>query len=277
LVGILGFVFFFLLLVIPTVFQFRSFPSFNIDPLKSQSVIDEMVSVLKKCKRKSFIPIDNRIFLGIPMDDWIFLGISIVLIIFFILATRWKQKPTQDHSSSRRSSRSSLSEEQVPETNRQGNGIRLEPLDRESQAVELMPLLETESSGGPPRTTQEGTSNPEISRLLETESSRGPPRTTPEGTSNPEISRLLETESSGGPPRTTQEGTSNPEISRLLQTEPSGGPLRTTQQEASNPETEPLLGSHSSDGTPLSPLVTPVVEPKRSWGIRLYSQIKLIF
>jgi hypothetical protein len=54
-------------------------------------VIDEAVSLLKKCQDKSFI----------PMDDWIFFGISIFLtLIFILLPTSSKRNQTEGSSSS---------------------------------------------------------------------------------------------------------------------------------------------------------------------------------
>jgi hypothetical protein len=134
----LGIIFFCLLLVIPAVAQFLSFPFPDIDPLKSRSLIDEAVSMLKKCERKSFI----------TMNDWIFLGISLILtIILFRSMIITKQESTENHSSSRPRNRNSQLERKTSSTTKQQKDlIRLKSLDKKPQLPESDPLLEVPSS-----------------------------------------------------------------------------------------------------------------------------------
>jgi hypothetical protein len=138
LASIFGLVFFCLLLVIPAVAQFLSFPFRDIDPLKSQTLIDKAVSMLKKCERKSFI----------TMNDWIFLGISIILtIILFLSVIITKQESTENWSSSRRRNRNSqLERKKSSRTKQQKDLIRHKSLDKEPQIHESVPLLEVHSS-----------------------------------------------------------------------------------------------------------------------------------
>jgi len=138
LATILGFVFFCLLIVIPVVAQFLSFPLRNIDSLKSQSLIDEAVSMLQKCERKSFI----------TMHDWIFLGISFILtIILFLSVIINKPESTKNHRSSRcRNRNSQLKRKTSSTTKQQKDLIRHKSLTKEPQFHESVHLLEVNSS-----------------------------------------------------------------------------------------------------------------------------------
>jgi hypothetical protein len=124
--------------VIPAIAQFLSFPFRDIDLLKPQSLIDDAVSMLKKCERKSFI----------TMTDWIFLGISLILtIILFLSAIITKQGSTENHSSSRRGNGNLQSERKTSSTTKQQMDlIRHKSLDKEPQIHESVTLLEIHSS-----------------------------------------------------------------------------------------------------------------------------------
>ncbi len=159
LVGILGLIFFSLLLVIPTVFQVRSFPFGNIDPLQSQSVIDEAVSLLKKCQHKSFI----------PMDDRIFFGISIVLtIIFILLAINSKRNRTEGLCSFKRKATISQPNEDTPSgTNRPGPSIQLERHDTEHVSPETTHLLASGSCDAQNQLTDDLNLSPSVRPVVE--------------------------------------------------------------------------------------------------------------
>jgi hypothetical protein len=118
--------------VIPTVAQFLSFPFPDIDPLKSRSLIDEAVSMLKKCERKSFI----------TMNDWIFLGISLILTIILFLS----MIITKQESTANKNRNSQLEKKTFSTTKQQKDLIRLKSLYKEPQFHGSVPLLEVHSS-----------------------------------------------------------------------------------------------------------------------------------
>jgi methyl-accepting chemotaxis protein len=124
--------------VIPAVAQFLSFPLRDCDPLKSQSLIDKAVSMRKKCERKSFI----------TMNDWIFLSISLILMtILFLSEIRTKPESTENHCLSRCRNRKSQSKKKTSsKTKQQKDSVHHKSLDKEPQCHESDPLLELHSS-----------------------------------------------------------------------------------------------------------------------------------
>lgn len=139
-VGILCVVFFSVLLVISTIAQFYSFPFYNIDPLKFQTVIDTATSMLTKCERKFLISI----------EDCIFLAISIVFMIIFVLwGVKEKPEPTPDQSQPRNNTRTTASKKRDSSRfNERSHPINRQRHYGQSQSFEMHSLLTTQPSRG---------------------------------------------------------------------------------------------------------------------------------
>ena len=138
--GISFLIFFCLFLITPVVVQIQSFQSRDIDLSEFISLSNDTLSTLNQCVRKSLIPMDERIFLGISFT---------LTIVFVLAALITERNSTKNHPSSTPTNKKVQSKENDSiKTNRRKGSNRRPTSNTELQNQEEYPLIERPPTDG---------------------------------------------------------------------------------------------------------------------------------
>ena len=139
-----------LLLIIPAIFQIRTFPLDDIDLSSNQSLIDKATAFLQTCKHQAFFPLEDQIFFYISFA---------LTIILSLLAISFKQKTEEnssreDNSSSERRPRTNRFRRCCPARNRgQSESVPPKPMNSSNEIPEREPLLQSPPRNEPAQRT----------------------------------------------------------------------------------------------------------------------------